>query len=187
MKKLRVAVLANLKKNAPLAIGKKTDVWMELDSESTITSIIRALKDEGHIATFFEGNIDIVDHLPKYKPDICFNICEGHYGDSRTAQIPALLDMLGIPYTGSGVLAQARGLNKRLSKLIWLASGLPTTPYIEAKSITDIDTRLLDFQLFVKTVRAGTVMGVSLTSIVTNIDELSRLFSEITVEFEETA
>lgn len=187
MKKFRVAVLANLKKNAPLVYGKKSDIWMELDSESTISSIIKALEDEGHKATFFEGNINIVDSLPKYKPDICFNICEGHFGDSRTAQIPALLDMLRIPYTGSNVLAQARGLNKRFTKIIWLASGLPTTSYLEAYSINDIEIDKLNFPLFVKPVREGTGMGVSSTSIVKNIDELSKKISEVNEEFDEPA
>jgi D-alanine-D-alanine ligase len=187
MKSLNVAVLANLKINAPPAIGKNSDIWMELDSETTINTIIEALESEGHRATFIEANLDIVNVLPKLKPDICFNIAEGHFGDSRTAQVPALLDMLRIPYTGSGVLAQSRGLNKRMTKVVWLAFGLPTTEYVEANSEEDLEDQDFNYPLFVKPVREGTGMGVSASSIVNNFSELKRKVSELVAEFDEPA
>src|SRR5437764_13132105 len=111
-----VAILANLKKNAPKTGQHRPDAWADLDSEATIEGIAQALREGGHKATFLEANVDLLDSLRKVKPDICFNIAEGHYGDSREAQIPALLELLRLPYTGSRVMTQAISLDKTMTK-----------------------------------------------------------------------
>jgi len=107
MKSFRVALLANLKKNAPHIEGVPEDMWADLDSEKTVNALVEAIRDGGHTCEFLEGNITLFDTVRKFKPDICFNICEGHYGDAREAQVPAILEMLRIPYTGSRVLTLA--------------------------------------------------------------------------------
>ena len=112
MKKFRVAVLANLKKNGPKWEGMTEDQWDDLDSESTIEALIEAIRAGGHEADFLEGDTTVMDTVRKYDPDICFNICEGHFGDAREAQVPAILEMLRIPYTGSKVLTLALTLDK---------------------------------------------------------------------------
>src|SRR3970282_2782330 len=116
--KLRVAVLANLKKNAPHWQDMPDDQWDDLDSESTIIALVDAIKSSGYEAEFFEGDLALVNHLTRFKPDICFNICESHFGDAREAQVPALLEMLRIPYTGSQVLTLALALDKPMTKRI---------------------------------------------------------------------
>ena len=67
------------------------------DSEATIEAIMAALRSNGHEVTFVEGNAQLVTELTKLKPDICFNICEGHVGDSRESHIPSILEMLRLP------------------------------------------------------------------------------------------
>ena len=76
---MRVALLANLQKNAPMWPGMPDDRWDDLDSEQTIEAILVALRAGGHEATFLEGNTTLVETLPRLRPDICFNICEGHW------------------------------------------------------------------------------------------------------------
>ena len=83
MKKKKVALLANLKENAPQLEGLSEDHWDDLDSEQTITKIQEAIQAGGHICEFLEGDRTLLRAIPKFKPDICFNICEGHFGDSR--------------------------------------------------------------------------------------------------------
>src|SRR5512144_2368177 len=107
MKKFRVALLANLKDNAPKFEGMAEDQWDDLDSEKTVNALVNAIIAGGNSCEFLEGNIGLVNSLEKFKPDICFNICEGNFGDAREAQVPALLEMLRIPYTGSKVLTLA--------------------------------------------------------------------------------
>lgn len=170
--KIRVAVLANLKKNAPRWDGMPKDQWDDLDSESTVTALVEAIKSGGYEAEFFEGDLSLVERLPKYRPTICFNICESHFGDAREAQVPSLLEMMRIPYTGSKVLTLALALDKPMTKRVLTYHDLPTPDF---QSFERADEPLGDdmkFPLFVKPSREGTGMGVSKESIVRNEKEL---------------
>jgi D-alanine-D-alanine ligase len=180
---MRIAVLANLKDNAPTWEGMTPDQWDDLDSIKTINAIIEALEHNGHEATFFEASIlppfNLIQHLHEYRPDLCFNIAEGHFGDGREAQIPALLEMLRIPYTGSQVLTLTLALDKPMTKRILTYHGLPTPEFQVFERADDpIDSDLLRneeelaFPLFVKPSREGTGMGVSAESIVHTVAEL---------------
>ena len=163
---MRVAVLANLKKNAPTWPGMSPDQWDDLDSEKTINSIVAALGVNGHEACFLEGDISLLDSIRQLKPDICFNLCEGHFGDAREAQVPALLEMLRIPYTGSRVLALALMLDKPMTKRVLSYHGLPTPEFQVFERVDEELDPALRFPLFVKPSREGTGMGVSADSTV---------------------
>ena len=115
-RQLKVALLANLKKNAPHVHGEAPDAHDDLDSEKTLSALKSSLEACGHQVRVFEGNIDVVTPLRRFKPDIAFNICEMHWGDSREAQIPAILEMLRIPYTGSKLLTMALTQDKTMTK-----------------------------------------------------------------------
>jgi D-alanine-D-alanine ligase len=179
---VRIAVLANLKKNAPPVNGT-TDHWDDLDSMETLDNIVAALERGGHEASFFEASIapeyDLVGRLREYQPDLCFNIAEGHWGDGREAQIPSILEMLRIPYTGSQVLTLAIALDKPMTKRVLQYHNLPT-PEFQVFHAADesIHADLLNedgdlkFPLFVKPSREGTGIGVSPSSIVRTVAEL---------------
>ncbi|OGO27642.1 MAG: hypothetical protein A2W33_00930 [Chloroflexi bacterium RBG_16_52_11] len=172
MKKFRVALLANLKANAPKFDGMAEDQWDDLDSEKTVNSLVTAIRAGGNYCEFFEGDITVIDNLAKYQPDICFNICEGHFGDAREAQIPALLEMLRIPYSGSKVMTLSLALDKPMTKRVLAYHELPTPAF---QTFERVDEPLNDdmlFPLFVKPSREGTGMGVSGKSIVNNETEL---------------
>src|SRR4030042_6960620 len=126
MNGLRVALLANLKVNAPHGNGEPRDKWSELDSERTVEAIAAALRQAGHKVTFLEGDESLCGKLQRGHFDIAFNICEGHRGDSRESHVPAILEMLGIPYTGSKVLCLALTLDKPMAKRVLAFHGLPT-------------------------------------------------------------
>ncbi len=180
---MRIALLANLKENAPPEEDLPPDQWDDLDSPKTIDSILSALKNGGHEATFFEANIlppyNLIEKLQAYKPDLCFNIAESHFGDGREAQIPAVLEMLRLPYTGSKVLTLALALDKPMTKRILYYHGLPTPEFqVFEQSDEPIDEDLLNeqdelrFPLFVKPSREGTSMGASAESIVDTVAQL---------------
>ena len=124
-----VALLANLKKNAPTWPGMSPDYWDDLDSEETIAGVAAALESGGHRVTFLEADASLYDQLRLLKPDICFNIAEGHFGDSREAQVPAILEMLRLPYTGSRLLTLALSLDKPMTKRVLAYHNLPTPPF----------------------------------------------------------
>lgn len=172
MKQFRVAVLANLKKNAPHFDGMPEDQWDDLDSEKTVDALVQAISQGGHTSEFIEGKLSLVEELPKFKPDICFNICESHFGDAREAQVPALLEMMRIPYTGSRVLTLAMALDKSMTKRILHWHELPTPAFQTIESVEEPLNDDLRFPLFVKPAREGTGMGISGKSIVHNYKEL---------------
>ena len=175
---LNVAVLANLKKNAPKYAGMPADAWADLDSDTTVNAIVAALEAGGHRATFLEGNLSLVETLPKLKPDLCFNICEGHWGDSRESHVPAILEMLRIPYTASGVMTLALTLDKPMTKRVLAFHGLPTPAFQVFERADEPVDDDLTFPLFVKPSREGTGMGVSGSSIVRDEAELRGQLAE---------
>jgi D-alanine-D-alanine ligase len=169
---MKVALLANLKKNAPTWPGMSTDRWDDLDSEETIEGLLQALRAGGHEAIFLEGNTSLFETLPREKPDICFNICEGYFGDGREAHVPALLEMLRVPYTGSQVLTLALALDKPMTKRVLTYHGLPTPAFQVFERVTEPIDPQLEFPLFVKPSREGTGMGISADSIARDEEQL---------------
>jgi D-alanine-D-alanine ligase len=187
LKNFKIAVLANLKKNAPHWEGMPEDQWDDLDSEKTVNAILGALRSQGHSCEFFEGDLTLMTTLPKYKPDICFNICEGHFGDSREAQVPALLEMLRIPYTGSRLFTLALALDKPMTKRILWWHELPTPAFQEFDRADESLNEDLSFPLFVKPSREGTSMGVSAKSIVHSEEELREQVGFIIQKYKQPA
>jgi D-alanine-D-alanine ligase len=163
---MHVALLANLKKNAPTWEGMAPDRWDDLDSEETIEAITTALESGGHHVTFLEGNITLAQRLADASPDICFNISEGHFGDSREAHVPTILEMMRIPYTGSRVLTLALALDKPMTKRVLVYHKLPTPAFQVFERVNEPLDADMPFPLFVKPSREGTGMGVSPESIV---------------------
>jgi D-alanine-D-alanine ligase len=187
VKSFRVALLANLKKNAPHWDGMPEDQWDDLDSEKTIQALLDALQAGGHTCEFLEGDATIIDTIRKYQPDICFNICEGHFGDAREAQVPAILEKLQIPYTGSKVLCLALGLDKPMTKRVLAYHDLPTPDFQTFERVDEPLDPKMQFPLFVKPSREGTGMGVSARSIVKNEEELRQQVSLINERYKQAA
>ena len=187
MKKYRVAILANLKINAPHFDGMPPDQWDDLDSEKTVNGLVEAIRAGGNYSEFLEGDVTLVDNIRKYKPDICFNICEGHFGDAREAQVPAILEMLQIPYTGSKVLTLALALDKPMTKRVLSYHELPTPAFQSIERIDEPLNEDMIFPLFVKPSREGTGMGVSGKSIVHNEQELYEQVSYIINRYKQSA
>ena len=187
MKKFRVALLANLKVNAPKFDGMAEDQWDDLDSEKTITTLVEAIRTGGHVCDFLEGNATLFDELPKFKPDICFNICEGHFGDAREAQVPAILEMLRIPYTGSKVLTLALALDKPMTKRILRYHELPTPTFQTFERVDEPLNNDMIFPLFAKPSREGTGMGVTGQSIVHNEKQLRERIAHILERYKQPA
>jgi len=169
----KVAVLANIKdESKPKPEGVPPDAFADYDHIETIDSIRAAIETDGHRTVFIQADEDLPFVLKEEKPDICFNIAEGLGGDAREAQVPALLEMLHIPYTGSRVLANGISLDKTLTKRIWRDRRLPVASFQEF-ALGDEPLRAeLEFPLFVKPAREGTGMGVDMNAIVNNENEL---------------
>jgi len=173
---MRIAVLANLKKDVPFDIEHPPDhdYWDDLDDPRTVRAVVRALRRKGHEAKYIAPRLNVIRRLLAYQPDLCFNFCEGHFGVSREAQIPAILDMLRLPYTGSGVLGMSLSHNKCMAKKVFHWVGLPTPDFMVVNSPDEIPNVEIDFPLFVKPTHEGTSIGINENALVQNYDCLVR-------------
>jgi D-alanine-D-alanine ligase len=187
MSGLRIALLANLKINAPHGKEEPQDRWAELDSERTVESIAAALRQAGHKVTFLEGDESLYSRLQRGHFDIAFNICEGHRGNSRESHVPAMLEMLGIPYTGSKVLSLALTLHKPMAKRILAFQGLPTPAFQVFDNPGEVLDPSLSYPLFVKPALEGTGMGINGNSVVKNERELRRQIRWLTDTYQQPA
>jgi len=189
---VKVALLANLRSNAPPAPGPD-DRWDDLDTQETIDSILEALRQNGHEAIFLEAQLaapfSLATQLEAEKPDLCFNIAEGHFGTSREAQAVGVLEMLGIPHTGSSVLTLALSLDKPMTKRLLTYHELPTPEFqVFGHADEDIAEDLLvgdtlRFPMFLKPSREGTGMGISAKNVVFTPAELRHVLSELLREY----
>jgi len=167
-----VAITANLKDEFTPDLDDPPDAGAEFDRLETIQNLANAIKSDGHQVVFLQADKTLPQAIINLKPDICFNIAEGISGDSREAQVPALCELLGIPYTASRVLPHAVSLDKTMTKRIWRDHGLPTAPFQEFSKIEELENLELNFPLFVKPAREGTGMGIDEKSLVHSMPEL---------------
>ncbi len=166
MMKVHVAVVANLKHSVELPLGAPLDALADYDADVTVLAIQDALRAGGHEVFYLEGNETFLDTVRETRPDICFNLAEGVRGDARESHVPAILEMLGIPYTGSKVLTHAVSLDKGVTKKIWRDCGLPTAPFqVFHHWEMPLDSQLT-YPLFVKPVHEGSGMGINGHSVV---------------------
>ncbi len=107
---------------SPRPIG---DEYAEWDDPSTIAAVEAALGGAGEVIRL-EADESFPTRLRDTRPDIVFNIAEGLHGPSREAQVPAICEFFGVPYTGSDPLALCLSLDKRRAKDVWAAAGVAT-------------------------------------------------------------
>lgn len=169
-----VAVIANLKGESPLPVDGPPDAGAEFDRIETIQAIQNAIAADGHNTVFIPADANLPFALQSIRPDICFNIAEGLGGDGREAQAPAVMEMMGIPYTASRVQTSAISLDKTLTKRIWRDSGLPVAPFQEFQCPEEKLHSSLRFPLFVKPSREGTGMGIDMDAVAHDECELHK-------------
>lgn len=167
-----VGLLYNLGKEDPPEEGEPPDIHAELDGEKTVHAVADALRWAGHEVVLIEGTATALDLLRGIPIDIAFNMCEGLRGGSRESQIPAILEMLGIPYAGSDVLTLAVALDKAVAKKLFTYHHVPTPAFVIVPPGTVPSAAGLRFPLFVKPVGEGSSMGISPNSLVRDAAEL---------------
>ena len=130
--------------------------------------VLQALQSQGVNAHAFDPAKQDLVELKKQGFDRCFIALHGRHGEDGTVQ--GALELLGIPYTGSGVMASSIAMDKVMTKRIWLAEGLPTPRYVvlPADRQSREDVRAvpdeLGLPLFVKPPHEGSSIGVSKVS-----------------------
>ena len=114
---MRIGITYDLKSDAPPPAGAPDDYQEEFDSPATVEAVAAVLRGLGHEVVKLGDGRELLRRLLSDPPDFVFNFAEGQgVGRSREARVPAVLEMLGIPYTGSDPLTLAVTLDKDCAK-----------------------------------------------------------------------
>jgi D-alanine-D-alanine ligase len=153
---------ANLGKVAVLMGGRSAEREVSLMSGQ---GVLAALQASGVDAHAFDPAERDLSELKREGFDRCFIALHGRYGEDGTVQ--GALELLGIPYTGSGVMASSIAMDKTMTKRVWLAEGLPTPAYVlvqrEHLGQVSVDglIQTLGLPMIVKPAREGSSIGVT--------------------------
>lgn len=148
-------------------------MYAEWDTADTINAIRTAL-EEKHEVLMIEANRDAYRKLLENTPDFAFNVSEGLFGVSREAQIPAMLEMLRIPYLGSDPLTLATCLDKGRTKEVLTYHKIPTAHFSVVRSMDEFEDIRVKFPSIVKPLHEGSSKGIYDASVVRNPSDLKR-------------
>ena len=168
---MRIGLTYNLKPDG--AVG---DRYEEFDSLETIEALESALRNCGHQPVRLGWGTQMLDGLATDRVDAVFNLAEGVGGRGRESQVPATLEMLGIPCTGSDTVSIGITLDKALAKLMAKAHGIPTAPWR-----VGAPGEGLRFPLFVKPAAEGSSMGVTAKSLCKTEQALDEAIARVRV------
>ncbi len=163
------------------------DAFEEYDSEATVGHICRALASLGHEVCRLGAGPSIIDALREHRPDIVFNIAEGEGGRSREAHVPALLEMLGIPYVGSDPLTLCVTLDKPVAKRLVMSAGFPTPRFRTCRSEEEFGDPGFGFPVIVKPAFVGSSTGVRRGSRAASPDEARAMVRFVTGTYRQEA
>ena len=152
----------NLGKVAVLMGGQSAEREVSLMSGQGVLQALRASGVDAHAFDTAERDLG---ELKREGFDRCFIALHGRYGEDGTVQ--GALELMGLPYTGSGVMASSIAMDKTMTKRVWLAEGLPTPRYVlvhseelNTVSLSDLVSSL-GLPMIVKPAREGSSIGVT--------------------------
>jgi D-alanine-D-alanine ligase len=165
---LRIGFTFNVKRVDPKG---GNDAEAEYDAPETIDAIRDALESFGHQVIPFEATAELPRHLMQTPVDLVFNIAEGVAGRNREAAVPALCELMGIPYTGSDAATLSIALDKALSKRVLMQHEILTAEFQVMETGRERLSPKLKFPLIVKPNQEGSSKGVSASASVVDDEE----------------
>jgi D-alanine-D-alanine ligase len=134
------------------------------------------------------GLVDTVTTLERRKPDLVINLCESLAADARGEMVlPAVLDMLGIPYSGSSALALGLALHKNKAKELLFARGVSTPEFAVVDALDELAGLDLPYPLIVKPAREDASVGIDFSSVVADPEALARAVAHVLNTFAQPA
>ncbi len=164
--------------------NRLSDVYAEWDDEETISAVEAAIKKAGHEVIRIEADENAFEKLRSTRPDIVFNMAEGFGGASRESHIPAMLEMLNIPYTASDPITIGNCHDKSRCKEILSYHGVPNPGFF----ITDTQVNghpKVKFPAFVKPLHEGSSKGIYNSCVVRDKNELNREITRIKQDYDQ--
>lgn len=157
----------------------------ETIAQRSIKRITDALKSGGHQVITLEGDKDLISRLEEFmprvlkgeRPGMVFNISYGIQGQARYTHVPSILEMVGIPYVGSGPLAHSLALDKVVAKMLFRQHGLPTPDFavLESREFSAPD---LAYPLIVKPKNEAVSFGLRVVESEQELREAAQMIFE---------
>ena len=176
--KLRVAFCCNTR-------NADDEFNIEFEPEETIEHVKHGIEAAGWEYIQIEADESCYETLKKLRPDLVFNRAEGIRGESRESQIPAFCEMLGIPYVGSGIMANAIGLDKPTTKMILEYHGLKTAPFQVLETVDEKLREELKYPLILKPSHEGSSIGINWDNVVNDEKALRAKLREMLETYEQ--
>ena len=172
---MNIGISYDLKEAVSIGKGQPEDALEEYDSSVTIEALKSAIEAKGHSVVRLGGGREFLQNILREEVDFVFNISEG-LGTyrSREAQVPSVLEMLDIPYSGADPQCLSVCLDKDLTKKIVSLEGIPTPKWhvVTEDQIALLDWQRLPYPAFVKPVWEGSSKGIRLSSLIRGPEQM---------------
>lgn len=188
---MRIGLSYDLKETIAPQQASCDDAFEEYDSSETVELIAAALEAEGHTVTMLGGGREFLGKILRDKVDFVFNIAEGRGTHrSREAQVPSILEMLDIPYSGSDPQCLAICLDKPLTKKLVASEGVSTPNWRvinDRQELRQIDSCDFPFPAIIKPAYEGSSKGISLTSVVEDAKQAIEVIENLLEKYQQPA
>jgi len=188
---MRIGLSYDLKETIALQQASCDDACEEYDSSETVEHIATSLEAEGHTVTMLGGDRGFLDKILREKLDFVFNIAEGRGTyRSREAQVPSILEMLDIPYSGSDPQCLAICLDKPLTKKLVASEGVSTPTWRvinNRQELHQLDSCDFPFPAIIKPAYEGSSKGIHLTSLVEDARQANEVIESLLDKYHQPA
>lgn len=190
---MRIGLTYDLKEDVARSLHSSSiyseDALEEYDSPETVDAIAAAIESNNHSVIKLGGGKSFLNNILHHEVDFVFNIAEGlgNY-KSREAQVPSVLEMLGIPYSGSDPQCLSICLDKPLTKRLVATAGVYTPKWkliTNVPQLMDTDWTNFPFPAFIKPAYEGSSKGIRTHSLVTTITQLTEMARSILVNYQQ--
>jgi D-alanine-D-alanine ligase len=164
----------------------ESEFQVEYEPARTIELIKHGIEATGHEYVFIEANETFVENLLRLRPDLVFNRAEGIRGESRESHVPAMLEMLGIPYVGPNVLTTAIALDKTWTKKAVAYHGVKTPAFYLCSSLKDAARIRGGYPYILKPNEEGSSMGINEDNVVASKAALDKKLRSMLEEYHES-
>lgn len=183
---MRVGLVFNLKRRTPER-GGHADEEAEFDAPSTVRAIREAIASWGHEVVELEADRSFPAAIAAAGVEIVFNVAEGTGGRGREAQVPSVLELLGVPYTGSDPAALVLTLDKALAKTVVREAGVRTPRAVVMRTGDEPLPPELALPVIVKPVAEGSSKGVLAASVARTEQEARALVRALVARYAQGA
>ena len=184
---MKIGLSYDIKESLSAGAAGSDDAFEEYDSVETVELIVNSLETEGYEVSKLGGGRQFLANILQEKVDFVFNIAEGRGTyRSREAQVPAILEMLDIPYSGSDPQCLAICLDKPLTKKLAALAGVPTPQWrllSSRQEVRQVVGNDFPFPAIIKPAYEGSSKGIRLTSVVDNLEQAIEAAGSLLVSY----